>query len=195
MSAPFYAAMVGTYFVTNLLFGLTVEPKKRVHPEELFSLAIERWLRGVDTSLAPEALAKTMQARLQAMAEWLVEQPPVKFALERGQITMMEGQSPAEAVAAAMLERADRMAPLVGRAAEWRLMREVTGMNAAETELAAMGAEETARIAEEQLAKTSATAHPSADQVIASALPVVNTPELNAVAAMQNRDVAEKTLM
>ncbi|MBI1274478.1 hypothetical protein GC177_00710 [bacterium] len=122
LSAVPYALMVGTYFVTNALFGLTVEPKRRVHPDELFSLAAERWLRTADTSLAPQALAESSMSALASMVQWLAQQPAVRFAQQTGKLPMEPGESLEHVLARGIIGKAGQMAPLTGQDGAYRLL-------------------------------------------------------------------------
>jgi hypothetical protein len=122
-----YALMVGTYFIGNALFGLTVEPKKRVHPDELLSLAAERWLRTADTSLAPEALAYGSLSALSSMARWLANQPAVRFAQQSGKLDVMEGEPFEQALARMIIAKAGDMAALTGQEGAYAVLSRITG--------------------------------------------------------------------
>src|SRR5690606_10032032 len=113
-------------FVTNLLFGFTVEAKKRVHVDELASLMAERWLKVADTSVTPEALAQKSQAVLAAMAGWMAQQPAVRYAEQSGRIELQEGEDLAGVLTRRIRDRAEVMAHASGQEAGLTLLQAVT---------------------------------------------------------------------
>lgn len=113
-----------TYGVGNALFGLSVEAKKRVHADELYSVAANHILNAMEkVSTQQEALASMAYA--QEMVAWLSEQPAVRYAQQTGKIVLKEGQNLQEALMDHINHSASHLAPLTGRTKEFGLWQDI----------------------------------------------------------------------